>query len=598
MCAKQETESRRQMEKWTEIRKSGDFAKTAKKYGIDPVIARIIRNRDMIEDGDIALYLNGGRANLHDPHLLRDADKGADIITEKIRDDKRIRIIGDYDVDGVNAAYILLAGLKYLGADADAAIPNRMKDGYGINENLIALAKKDGIDTIVTCDNGIAALEAIDYAKQQGMTVVVTDHHDIPYHTEGAGKIYLKSSADAVINPKQESCAYPYKELCGAAVAWKFLQVLYEKMQIPVEEADIFIENVGFATVGDVMDLTGENRILVKLGLRALRHTQNPGMHALILQNNLGNRDLSAYHIGFILGPCMNASGRLDTAQRSLALLMEQDEKKAAALATELISLNISRKEMTVQETARAKKMIEENTQMQDKVLVVYLPDCHESLAGIIAGRIREEYHRPVFVLTKSADGVKGSGRSIEEYSMYDELTKVSDLLTRYGGHPMAAGFSMEESSIEEFARRLNEEAGLTEDDMTEKVRIDVVMPISYATPDFIGQLSLLEPCGKGNAKPVFADRGICIERAWRVGKNNNVLKMNLRASNGSRVSGVYFGDIDGFLEYFKEQFGEAEVMAALEGRENHIRFAAVYEPAMDDYNGRNQVQIVIRRYR
>lgn len=586
------------MEKWTEIRKSGDFVKTAKKYGIDPVIARIIRNRDIIEDGDIALYLNGGRADLHDPHLLKDADKGADIIADKIRDGKRIRIIGDYDVDGVNAAYILLAGLNYLGADADAAIPDRMKDGYGINESLIAFAKKDGIDTIVTCDNGIAALEAIDYAKEQGMTVVVTDHHDIPYRMEEDEKIYLSSSADAVINPKQESCTYPYKELCGAAVAWKFLQVLYENMQIPVEEADVFLENVGFATVGDVMDLTGENRILVKLGLRALQHTKNPGMHALILQNNLDGRELSAYHIGFILGPCMNASGRLDTAQRSLSLLMEQDDKKAAALAAELIALNISRKEMTLQETEHARKMIEENTLTQNRVLVVYLPDCHESLAGIIAGRIREEYHRPTFVLTRSEDGVKGSGRSIEEYSMYDELTKVSGLLTKYGGHPMAAGFSMEEASIEAFTRRLNEEAVLTEDDMTEKVRIDIAMPISYATTDFAGQLRLLEPCGKGNAKPVFADRGIGIERAWKVGKNNNVLKMNLRASDGSRVSGVYFGDVDGFLEYFKERFGEAEVAAAMAGRENYIRFAAVYDPVIDHYNGRNQIQIVIRRYR
>lgn len=585
------------MEKWTEIRKSGDFARVAEKYGIDPVIARIIRNRDIIEDRDITLYLNGGKEHLCEPHLLKDADKGAEIIAQKIRDGRRIRIIGDYDVDGVNAAYILLAGLERLGADADAAIPDRMKDGYGINENLIGLAKQAGVDTIVTCDNGIAALEAIDYAKEQGMTVVVTDHHDIPYRMEDGEKIYLRSSADAIINPKQETCAYPYKELCGAAVAWKFLQVLYEKMNKASEEADIFLENVGFATVGDVMDLTGENRILVKLGLRALQHTKNPGMHALIVQNKLDDKDLSAYHIGFVLGPCINASGRLDTAQRSLALLMERDEKKASALASELIALNVSRKEMTLKETEYAKQLIEERGLLKDKVLVVYLPDCHESLAGIIAGRIREEYHRPVFVLTKSEDGVKGSGRSIEEYSMYDELTKVSDLLTKYGGHPMAAGFSMEEASVEEFTRRLNEAAELTEEDLREKVRIDVPMPLSYVTTDFIGQLRLLEPCGKGNTKPVFADRGIGIERAYKVGKNNNVLKMNLRASDGRKVSGVYFGDVDRFLDYFREKFGEAEVAAAMAGRENAIRFMAVYDPAIDIYNGRNQVQITIRRY-
>lgn len=586
------------MDKWIEIRKSGAFEKTAAKYGIDPVIARIIRNRDIINESDIEHYLNGGRQDLYDPHLLKDADKGADIIAAKIREAKKIRIIGDYDIDGVNAAYLLLTGLKNLGADADAAIPDRIKDGYGINESLIELAYKDGIDTIVTCDNGIAAREAVDYAKSQGMTVVVTDHHDIPYRMEEGKKIYLNSRADAVINPKQQDCSYPYKELCGAAVAWKFLQVLYEKMQLPPEKADIFLENVGFATVGDVMELTGENRILVKLGLKALQQTKNPGMRALILQNNLGGKSISAYHIGFVLGPCINAGGRLDTAQRSLALLTERDERRAAALASELIALNVSRKEMTLKETARARAWIEEQGHTEDKVLVVYLKDCHESLAGIIAGRLREEYHRPVFVLTRSEEGVKGSGRSIEEYSMYDELTKVSGLLTKYGGHPMAAGFSMKEASIEEFVRSLNEKSQLTKEDMVEKVRIDAAMPLSYVTTDFIGQLRLIEPCGKGNTKPVFADRGIGIERAWRVGKNHNVLKMNLIASDESRVSGVYFGDIDGFLDYFRTQFSADDMEAALKGRPNRIRFAAVYDPVIDAYSGHPQVQIVIRRYR
>lgn len=587
---------RRRQQKWLEIRKSGDFAGIAEQFGIDPVIARILRNRNITEPAEVEQFLHGSRKDLHDPHLLKDADAAAAIVAGKIRAGKKIRVIGDYDIDGVSAAYILLEGLGRCGAQADAAIPDRMKDGYGINQNLIALAQEAGIDTLITCDNGIAALEAIHAAKEAGMTVIVTDHHDIPYRMVDGSREYLSSDADAIINPKQEACAYPYRELCGAAVAWKFLQVLYEHMGIPVEEADVFLENVGFATVGDVMELTGENRILVKLGLAALQHTANPGMHALIAQSQLQDKTLGAYHIGFVLGPCINASGRLDTAKRSLALLTERDPVKAAALARELVELNNSRKAMTAQELQRALDQLEQE-ERQDRVLVVYLPDCHESLAGIIAGRIREYYHRPVFVLTRGEDGVKGSGRSIEEYSMFDEMTKVSELFTKYGGHPMAAGLSMQEEHVEEFRRRLNELTALTEQDLTEKVHIDVAMPLSYITPELVGQLRLLEPCGKGNTKPVFADKGLAIHRAWILGKNRNVLKMQLRGADGVVTQGVYFGEAEEFLDYFRERFGAAEVEAALQGRENAIRFAAIYEPSVDDYNGRNQVQVIIRNY-
>lgn len=583
-------------QKWLEIRKSGDFTGIAEQFGIDPVIARILRNREITDPAEVERYLHGGREELHDPHLLKDADKGAAILAEKIREGKKIRIIGDYDIDGVSATYILLEGLGRCGARADAAIPDRMKDGYGINESLIALAREADVDTIITCDNGIAALEAIHGAKEAGMTVIVTDHHDIPYRTAEGKREYLASDADAIINPKQEACSYPCKELCGAAVAWKFLQVLYGHMDISPEEADVFLENVGFATVGDVMELRGENRILVKLGLSALQHTANPGMRALIAQNQLQDKTLSAYHVGFVLGPCINASGRLDTAKRSLALLLERDPVQAAALARELVELNNSRKAMTAQELQRALELLEREGQ-DDKVLVVYLPECHESLAGIIAGRIREQYHRPVFVLTRGEDGVKGSGRSIEEYSMFDEMTKVSELFDKYGGHPMAAGLSMREEHVEEFRRRINALTTLTDEDLVEKIHIDVAMPLSYITPELVGQLRLLEPCGKGNAKPVFADKGLAISRAWIVGKNRNVLKLLLRGTDGAVTSGVYFGEVEEFLDYFRERFGEAEVEAALSGRENAIRFAAIYEPSVDDYNGRNQVQVIIRNY-
>lgn len=586
----------KRQEKWLEIRKSGDFAGIAARFGIDPVIARILRNREITEPAAVERFLHGGRKDLHNPHLLKDADRAAELIAEKIQAGKSIRIIGDYDIDGVSATYILLEGLTRCGARVDAAIPDRMKDGYGINESLIALAQEAGVDTIITCDNGIAALDAVHTAKEAGMTVIVTDHHDIPYRMADGKREYLSGDADAVINPKQEDCPYPCQELCGAAVAWKFLQVLYERMGIPAEEADIFLENVGFATVGDVMELTGENRILVKLGLAALQHTSNPGMHALIAQNRLQDKTLSAYHIGFVLGPCINASGRLDTAKRSLALLTERDPVRAAALARELIELNNSRKDMTARELARALEQLEAE-KCEDRVLVVYLPECHESLAGIIAGRIREQYHRPVFVLTRGEDGIKGSGRSIEEYSMFDEMTKVAELFTKYGGHPMAAGLSMPEENVAEFRTRLNDLAALTVEDLKEKIHIDVAMPLSYITPELVGQLRLLEPCGKGNPKPVFADKNLAIRRAWIVGKNRNVLKLLLQGADGAVTHGVYFGAAEEFLDYFRGRFGEAEVEAALQGRENAIRFAAIYEPSMDDYNGRNQVQVIIRSY-
>ena len=586
------------MEKWIEIRKGGNFMEMAKKYGIDPLIARIIRNRDIIDEKEITEYLYGGKEALHNPHLLKDVDKAAEIIAEGIAEKKAMRIIGDYDIDGVNATYILLDGIHRCGGNVDAAIPDRMKDGYGINEHLIEQALSDGKELLITCDNGIAAINEINFAKEKGMTVVVTDHHEIPYRNTEQGKEFLRSKADAIVNPKQADCPYPCKGICGAVVAWKLVQVLYERMDIPVEEADIFIENAGFATVGDVMDLTGENRILVKLGLKALEDTKNPGMKALIAKNKLSDKPLSAYHIGFVLGPCIHASGRLDTAKRSLELLLERDEVKASALAGELVELNESRKYMTQQETQKALEQIEKEGREKDKVLVVYLPECHESLAGIIAGRIREAYQRPVFVLTRGEEGVKGSGRSIEAYSMFDKMTEVAELFTKYGGHPMAAGLSMREEDIDTLREQLNQKAELSEEDMAEVVRLDAVLPMSYFTVDTIRQLSVLEPCGKSNTKPVFADRNIKITRAGIVGVNRNVLKLHLLDSKGNPVAGVYFGEVEKFLTFLSEKFGSEEVDAAMHGKENSIQFAAVYEPAVDTYSGRESVQAIIRRFR
>jgi single-stranded-DNA-specific exonuclease recJ len=586
------------MEKWIEIRKGGNFMEMAKKYGIDPLIARIIRNRDITDEKEITEYLYGGKEALHNPHLLKDADKAAEIIAEGIAEKKAMRIIGDYDIDGVNATYILLEGIRRCGGNVDAAIPDRMKDGYGINEHLIEQALSDRKELLITCDNGIAAINEINFAKEKGMTVVVTDHHEIPYRYTEQGKEFLRSNADAIVNPKQNDCLYPCKGICGAVVAWKLVQVLYERMDIPVEEADIFIENAGFATVGDVMDLTGENRILVKLGLKALEHTKNPGMKALIAKNKLSDKPLSAYHIGFVLGPCINASGRLDTAKRSLELLLERDEVKASALAGELVELNESRKYMTQQETQKALEQIEKEGREKDKVLVVYLPECHESLAGIIAGRIREAYQRPVFVLTRGEEGVKGSGRSIEAYSMFDKMTEVAELFTKYGGHPMAAGLSMREEDIDKLREQLNQKAELSEEDMAEVVRLDAVLPMSYFTVDTIRQLSVLEPCGKSNTRPAFADRNIKITRAGIVGVNRNVLKLHLLDSKGNPVAGVYFGEVEKFLTFLSEKFGSEEVDAAMHGKENSIQFAAVYEPAVDTYSGRESVQAIIRRFR
>lgn len=585
-------------ERWMEIRKGADFRGIGEQFSVDPVIARIIRNRDVVGMEEIRTYLYGDESEFHDPRQMLDMEKAVQIISDKIKEGKQIRIIGDYDIDGISATYILLKGLRRVGGAVSVKIPDRLKDGYGINENLIRQAKEDGVDTILTCDNGIAALDAIAYAKSKGLTVVVTDHHDIPFEEENGAKRYLKSEADAIVNPQQAECPYPYKMLCGAAIAWKFIQVLYEKSGIPAAEADEFLENAAFATVGDVVDLTGENRLIVRLGLKRLHHTKNLGMRALILQNNLRPEQIKAYHIGFVLGPCLNASGRLDTAKRSLELLLAEDEKTASVCASDLIALNDSRKDMTKKGVEEACAKIKKEGLEQEKVMILYLPDCHESLAGIIAGRIREQYNHPAFVLTDSEEGVKGSGRSISSYSMYEEMTKCKDLFLKFGGHPMAAGLSLKKENVGEFIRRMNENCALTEQDFVPVVEIDVPMPLSYITEQLIEQLELLEPFGKANEKPVFAARNISVRSARVVGKNANVLRLDLITEDGRQMQGVHFGEPEEFFAYTAEKFGEGEVEKMKVGRENKVVLSIVYYPKINEYNGIRSIQAVVQRYR
>lgn len=584
-------------ENWLVVRKGANFTELGKKFGISPVTARLIRNRGVIGEEAFDRYLNGTKEDLYDPHLLKDAERLTDILTEKIKSGAHIRIIGDYDIDGVMASYILYRGIRTCGGNVSTQIPNRIKDGYGINVHLIDEAKADGVDTVLTCDNGIAALDEIAHAKELGMTVLVTDHHEVPYEERDGGRVFLKSAADAVVNPKQQDCPYPFRELCGAAVAWKVLTVLYEKMGRNPAETEEFLENVAFATVGDVMDLTDENRILVKEGLRRIHGTKNPGMRALILQSGLLPEQVNAYHFGFVLGPCINASGRLDTAKIALSLFMEEDGARAARIAEKLVELNRQRKDMTAEGVERGMKAVEASYR-DDKVLVLYLPDVHESLAGIIAGRIRERYYRPTFVLTRSEDGVKGSGRSIEEYSMYDGLCKCKELFTKFGGHPMAAGISLPEENVDRFRQKINACAALSDEDLTPKVRIDLPMPAAYADIPLVREFSALEPFGKGNARPQFADKNLRVAEAAVLGKNKNVLRLSLVTETGERATAFYFGDIAQFFRYYGEKFGEREVSLAQGGKANAISMQIVYYPEIHAYRGAESVRLVIRNYR
>lgn len=585
------------MERWVLLRKGGDFAAIGEKFHISPRLACLIRNRNVIGEEAIHRYLNGSASQMNDGRLMKGMEAGACLLQKKIEEGRRIRIIGDYDIDGINATYILLEGIEGLGGKVDSDVPDRLTDGYGLNARLLERAYEEGIDTIVTCDNGIAAAEEIAYGKSLGLTIIVTDHHEVPYEEGEEGRVYRLPPADAVIDPKQPECEYPFSGLCGAAVAYQLVLTLCEVMGREKEEFAYLLENAAIATVGDVMDLEDENRIIVKEGLWRLCTTKNLGLRALIECTNLEKDRLRAYHIGFVLGPCMNASGRLDTAKRALALLRAKSKKEADRLAGDLKALNDSRKEMTEKAVAQAKELVETTRISEDKVLVIYLPECHESIAGIVAGRIRECYYRPVFVLTDAKEGVKGSGRSIEAYHMYDELNKCKGLLTKFGGHKMAAGLSLEKEKAEAFRRMLNENCALTQEDMTEKVVIDMELPFACVTEGFIRELSLLEPFGKGNTKPVFAARNVKIINGRILGKNRNVLKLKVRDAAGTTIDAMYFNHVEEFLKMLKDRFGKYEVDALLNGRTSAITLALTYYPELNEYMGRVTPQIVITHY-
>lgn len=565
--------------------KKADFNGIAEKYQISPIIARLMRNRDVIGDDAIDFYLNGTVEDLYDGLLMKDMDRAVDILKEKIEEGKKIRVIGDYDIDGVNATYILQQGLAGLGADVDTDIPDRIKDGYGLNQMLIDRALEDDVDTIITCDNGIAAMSEIAYGKENGMTIVVTDHHEVPYLEENGEKKHLLPPADAVVDPHRADCEYPFKGLCGAAVAYKLVEVLYRvsgKSEQEVEHLqESLMENVAIATIGDVMDLVGENRVFVKKGLELLKTTKNEGLHALMQCTGVDTANLNTYHIGFVIGPCINAGGRLDTAKRALELLNASNRREAVTLAADLKELNDSRKEMTEEGVEEAVRQIESSSWKDDQVLVVYLPECHESIAGIIAGRIKERYYRPTFVLTKGETGVKGSGRSIEAYDMFAEMSRCRELFTKFGGHKLAAGLSLEEENVEVFRKRINELADLSEDDLQMKVSIDMRLPFPYINEELIHELKILEPFGKGNGKPLFAESKLRVIQPRIFGKNRNVLKCRLEDQQGNQMEAVYFGEVEDCLR----QMEKKQIMSF------------TYYPSINEYMGRRTIQLTIVNY-
>ncbi len=586
------------MANWFVAAKKADFNKIADNFSISPMLARIIRNRDIIENEEIEKFLYGTLENLHAPELLKDMRVGADIIIKKIKEQKKIRIIGDYDIDGVCSAYILKKGLSVCDAFVDTTIPHRIHDGYGLNEQLIEQAYQDGIDTIITCDNGIAAYEQIVYANQLGLTVVITDHHEVPFEEqEGEKRVYLSPPAAAVINPKQETCSYPYKSICGAVVAYKFVQFLLESMGKDNHILTELLEFAAIATIGDVMPILDENRIIVKYGLASMIHTKNKGLKALISVNGLADKVLSPHHVGFVLGPCLNATGRLDTASRALQLFEATKDAEAAMIAADLKAINDSRKDMTEKGVEKAIQQIEGATQKKDKVLIIYLPDCHESLAGIIAGRIRERYHRPTFVLTRGAEGIKGSGRSIEAYHMYEEMSKHKELFEKYGGHKLAAGLSLKEENVELFRQLMNKDTMLTESDFVEKIQIDIPMPLRFATKEFTEELSLLEPFGVGNQKPLFAQKNVKFLSGRILGQNKNVGKYVIEDELQNRYDAVYFGDIEKMNQYIMEHFGMEQKLSLYEGKGTQIQFSICYYPEINEYRGNKNLQIIIKDY-
>lgn len=584
-------------ERWVLKNKKADFAALTVKYNISEVLARLLTNRDILEEKDIDIFLEPELKYLHNPLLMKDLEKACEILKEKILQGKKIRIVGDYDVDGVASTYILFHALSALKAQVDYEIPDRIKDGYGINLNIIEEAAADGIDTIITCDNGISAIEQVKKGKELGMTVIITDHHDIPYILEGEQKIYRLPECDAVVNMKRIDCNYPFESLCGAGVAFKLIQVLFEKFHKAEEEVLTYLEIVAIATICDVMDLKDENRVIVKKGIEMLKETSNIGLRALFEVNNIPLNNISAYHLGFIIGPCLNASGRLQTAKIGLKLLLSNSRDEAFKLAGELKNLNDTRKDMTVKGLGQAIELVENSSLKEDKILVVYIKDCHESLAGIIAGRLKEKYNKPTLVLTDSENGIKGSARSIEACNIYEELTGCKEYLLKYGGHPMAAGMSLETANLEVFRKTLNENSTLTMEDLIPKVSIDILLPFGYLSEELVLELKRMEPFGKGNPKPLFGEKDLIVNKAVILGKNANVLKLTLTNRYGRTLDCMYFGDTNEFLETLSETYGE-ESNKIFQNRENKVRLSITYYPDINEYNGKRTLQAIIQNYK
>ncbi len=570
------------MQKWRVYSKKADFDAIGSRFNIDPVTARIIRNRDVTDMENVDMYLNGTLDRLHDPMMMKDMDKAVSVIASSIRDNKHIRIIGDYDIDGICSIYILFKGLKICGADVDYEVPDRITDGYGINENLIKQAYEAGVEVIITCDNGIAAASQIDYANELGMTVVITDHHDVPYEETDNGRSYIIPKAAAVVDPKQNDCRYPFKMLCGAGIAYKFIDCMVKVFQTGDSVMPELLQFAAIATVGDIVDLLDENRIIVKEGLKLIANTGNYGLNALMAVTGVSRESINAYHIGFVLGPCLNASGRLDSAKRALKMLVTDDRAEAERHAGELKDLNEERKKLTSEAVDKAVDMVENSSLKDDKVLVIFLPDCHESIAGIVAGRIREKYYKPVIVLTRGEQEAKGSARSIESYNMFEKLSECKDLFTRFGGHPMAAGLSLPEENIPEFRRRINEHCNLSEEDLTETVWIDVPMPLEYINEKLILELGGLEPFGKANPKPVFADKNISIRNIRAIGKDKQYTRMTIAKDSGIVIDAVGFFPCT-----------ELETVYNKNGR-----ISCTYYPEINEFRDKKQIQVCVTGYR
>ena len=585
-------------EKWLLKNRKVDLKAMSEKYKISQLLCKLMVNRDIIDENIINSYINPVYKYLHSPKTMKDVVIAVDIIKRKIQENKKIRIIGDYDVDGIISVFILYTALKKCGANVDYEIPDRIKDGYGINENIVKVAYDEGVDTIITCDNGISAIDQIQYAKYLGLTVIVTDHHDVPFIEEDGVRTFLSSQADAIINPKQIECEYKFKSICGAGVAFKLMEALYEEIGMDKEECYKLIEFVAIATVCDVVDLIDENRIFVKNGLEMLNNSKNIGINALKKACGLEDKEITAYHLGFVIGPCLNASGRLDSAKKGLELLLMEDDEEAKNLAQEIVDLNDARKNMTKEGVDRAINIIDSTDINNDKILVVYIPDIHESLAGIVAGRVKEKYNKPTIILTKSEEGVKGSARSIEEYNMFEGLLACKELLDKFGGHPMAAGLSLQEDKVDELRKALNNKCELTDEDLTRKIMIDSSLPLEYLNLHLIEELNVLEPFGKGNSKPVFGVRDAKITKAILLGKDKNVLKLKLLTNNNITIDAMIFNDLENFESKIIEKYGNEGLDNLYNKSNNNISMDFTFYPSINEWNGNKSIQIVVNGIR